>query len=150
MGGGAGGALIFRQIECQSLRESRRAPRHSKCRRTGRSQRSSAKRVVRLPQPKKYQDIGAQNRRGILLVGPPGTGKTLLARLYSGRNNCAVLQHIRFRILQVEMFVGRGTAKSATVQEANEPLVSSSSRIDTIGKSATTAISVGTMSVSRP
>ena len=30
--------------------------------------------------PKKYEEMGARIRRGMLFYGPPGTGKTMLAR----------------------------------------------------------------------
>lgn len=33
-----------------------------------------------LKHPKKYQEIGARTRKGILLYGPPGTGKTMIAK----------------------------------------------------------------------
>lgn len=33
-----------------------------------------------LKNPKKYQEIGARTRKGILLYGPPGTGKTMIAK----------------------------------------------------------------------
>ena len=59
-----------------------------------------------LKDPSKFQKLGGQIPRGVLLVGPPGTGKTLLARSIAGEAK------VPFYSISgsdfVEMFVGVG------------------------------------------
>ncbi len=50
-----------------------------------------------LKSAEKYQRLGGQIPKGVLLVGPPGTGKTLLARAIAGEAGRAVLQPVRQR-----------------------------------------------------
>lgn len=60
--------------------------------------------------PARYQALGAQPLRGVLLHGPPGTGKTLLARAVAGEASvdcfiaCSASDF-------VELYVGRGAAR---------------------------------------
>ena len=62
-----------------------------------------------LKHPKKFQKLGAEIPKGVLLVGPPGTGKTLLARAVAGEANVPFfsLSGADF----VEMFVGVGASR---------------------------------------
>ena len=89
-----------------------------------------------LKEPKKYQEIGAQAPRGVLLVGPPGTGKTLMAKAVAGEAGVPFFSIAGSEF--VEMFVGRGAAKVRDLfKQANDkaPCIVFIDEIDTIGKS---------------
>src|SRR5262249_3703019 len=59
-----------------------------------------------LKNPEKFQRLGAQVPKGILLVGPPGTGKTLLARAIAGEAGGAVFSVKGCRFIQMFFRVG--------------------------------------------
>jgi len=59
--------------------------------------------------PEKYNKLGAEIPRGILLDGPPGTGKTLLARAIAGECNAVFYEEKGSAF--VEMFVGVGAGR---------------------------------------
>ncbi|HZK14238.1 MAG TPA: ATP-dependent zinc metalloprotease FtsH [Desulfobaccales bacterium] len=85
--------------------------------------------------PAKFQVLGGNLPKGVLLVGPPGTGKTLLARAVAGEAG------VPFMSLSgsdfVEMFVGVGAARVrdlfATAQE-KAPCIIFIDELDAIGK----------------
>jgi len=88
-----------------------------------------------LKNPGKFQMLGGNIPKGVLLVGPPGTGKTLLARAVAGEAG------VPFMSLSgsdfVEMFVGVGAARVrdlfATAQE-KAPCIIFIDELDAIGK----------------
>ena len=88
-----------------------------------------------LNNPKKYEEIGAKMRKGVLLVGPPGTGKTLLARAVAGEAGVPFFSIAGSEF--VEMFVGMGASKVRDLfKQAGEkaPCIVFIDEIDTIGK----------------
>ena len=72
-----------------------------------------------LPNPARYQALGAKIPKGVLLYGPPGTGKTLLARAVAGEAG------VPFYTISgsdfVEMFVGVGASRVRDLFEQAKP-----------------------------
>ena len=88
-----------------------------------------------LKDPQKFQRLGGQIPRGILMVGPPGTGKTLLARAIAGEAG------VKFFIISgsdfVEMFVGVGASRVRDLfAQAKEhaPCIIFIDEIDAVGR----------------
>nr|WP_319219647.1 ATP-dependent zinc metalloprotease FtsH [uncultured Trichococcus sp.] len=135
MGGGAGGALSFGKSNAKVYVKAGDAKTFKDVAGQDEAKEALSEVVDYLHQPKKYQDIGAKNPKGILLVGPPGTGKTLLARAVAGEADVPFFSISGSEF--VEMFVGRGAAKVRDLfKEANEkaPCIVFIDEIDTIGK----------------
>lgn len=62
-----------------------------------------------LKNPAKFQRLGAQIPKGVLLMGPPGTGKTLLARATAGEAGVPFYSISGSEFIQ--MFVGVGASR---------------------------------------
>ncbi len=88
-----------------------------------------------LKNPAKFQTLGGNLPKGVMLVGPPGTGKTLLARAVAGEAGVPFMSLTGSDF--VEMFVGVGAARVrdlfATAQE-KAPCIIFIDELDAIGK----------------
>jgi len=88
-----------------------------------------------LKNPKKFQRIGGQIPKGILMIGPPGTGKTLIARAVAGE------AEVPFFTISgsdfVEMFVGVGASRVRDMFEQarkHSPCIVFIDEIDAVGR----------------
>ena len=88
-----------------------------------------------LKTPAKFQRLGAEIPKGVLLAGPPGTGKTLLARATAGEAGVPFFSINGSEFIQ--MFVGVGASRVRdmfkTAREA-APCILFIDEIDAIGR----------------
>ncbi len=88
-----------------------------------------------LRNPAKFQALGAEIPKGVLLIGPPGTGKTLLAKAVAGEAKVPFFAMSASEF--VEMFVGVGASRVRDLfQKAkrNSPCIVFIDELDAIGR----------------
>jgi len=88
-----------------------------------------------LRSPDKFQRLGAQVPKGVLLIGPPGTGKTLLARAVAGEANVPFYSINGSEFIQ--MFVGVGASRVRDMfktAKENSPCLLFIDEIDAVGR----------------
>ncbi len=88
-----------------------------------------------LKTPAKFQRLGAQIPKGVLLIGPPGTGKTLLARATAGEADVPFYSINGSEFIQ--MFVGVGASRVRDLfQNAKDhsPCIVFIDEIDAVGR----------------
>jgi len=97
-----------------------------------------------LKDPKKFQSLGGQMPKGVLLMGPPGTGKTLLAKAIAGEADVPFFSISGSDF--VEMFVGVGASRVRDMFEQgkkNAPCIIFIDEIDAVGRSRFSGIGGG-------
>ena len=88
-----------------------------------------------LKNPEKFQRLGAQVPKGVLLVGSPGTGKTLLARAVAGEAGVPFYSINGSEFIQ--MFVGVGATRVRDLfrtAKENSPCLIFIDEIDAVGR----------------
>ncbi|NNC24487.1 ATP-dependent zinc metalloprotease FtsH [Salinisphaera sp. USBA-960] len=108
-GGGGRGAMSFGKSKAKQM-----APEDVKMRFADVAGVEEAKTEVQelvefLSEPSKFQRVGGQIPRGVLMVGSPGTGKTMLARAIAGEAGVPFFSISGSDF--VEMFVGVGASR---------------------------------------
>ncbi len=97
-----------------------------------------------LKNPKKYQLLGGELPKGVLLYGPPGTGKTLLARAVAGEAGVPFFTASGSEF--VEMFVGVGASRVRDLFERakkSAPAIIFLDELDAVGRSRFAGIGGG-------
>lgn len=88
-----------------------------------------------LKSPAKFQRLGAQIPKGVLLMGPPGTGKTLLARATAGEAGVPFYSISGSEFIQ--MFVGVGASRVRDLfrtAKENAPCILFIDEVDAVGR----------------
>jgi cell division protease FtsH len=88
-----------------------------------------------LKDPAKFQRLGAQIPKGVLLMGPPGTGKTLVARAVAGEAGVPFYSINGSEFIQ--MFVGVGASRVRDMFRAakeSAPCILFIDEIDAVGR----------------
>ncbi|MEK7721047.1 MAG: ATP-dependent zinc metalloprotease FtsH, partial [Elusimicrobiota bacterium] len=97
-----------------------------------------------LKNPKKYQALGGELPKGVLLYGLPGTGKTLLARAVAGEAGVPFFTASGSEF--VEMFVGVGASRVRDLFERakkSSPAIIFLDELDAVGRSRFAGIGGG-------
>ena len=97
-----------------------------------------------LQDPQKFEKLGGQIPRGVLLMGNPGTGKTLLAKAISGEAGVPFFSISGSDF--VEMFVGVGASRVRDLFEQgkkNAPCIIFIDEIDAVGRYRGTGLGGG-------
>jgi cell division protease FtsH len=97
-----------------------------------------------LKDPSKFQALGGELPRGILLVGPPGTGKTLMARATAGEANVPFYSISGSEF--IEMFVGVGASRVRDMfdkAKKDAPSIIFIDELDSIGRVRGTGLGGG-------
>ncbi len=134
-GGGKGGPMAFGKSKARLLAEDQIKTTFSDVAGCDEAKEDVQEMVDFLRDPGKYQRLGGQIPRGVLLVGPPGTGKTLLAKAVAGEAKVPFFSISGSDF--VEMFVGVGASRVRDMfdqAKKQSPCIIFIDEIDAVGR----------------
>ncbi len=133
--GGAGGLSNYIKSPARRYEKSKARNTFDDVAGMGAAKRELQEIVEFLRAPEKFQRLGAQVPKGVLLVGPPGTGKTLLARAVAGEAGVPFYSINGSEFIQ--MFVGVGASRVRDLfktAKENAPCLVFIDEIDAVGR----------------
>ncbi|MGM0562839.1 MAG: ATP-dependent zinc metalloprotease FtsH [Pseudomonadota bacterium] len=134
-GKGGGGAMSFGKSKAKMLNEDQVKVGFADVAGCEEAKEDVVELVDFLRDPGKFQRLGGQIPRGVLMVGPPGTGKTLLARAIAGEAKVPFFSISGSDF--VEMFVGVGASRVRDMFEQakkHAPCIIFIDEIDAVGR----------------
>jgi cell division protease FtsH len=108
-GGGRGGPMSFGKSKARLLGEDQIKTTFADVAGVDEAKEDVQELVEFLRDPSRFQRLGGQIPRGVLMAGPPGTGKTLLAKAIAGEAKVPFFSISGSDF--VEMFVGVGASR---------------------------------------
>lgn len=134
-GGGRGGPMAFGKSKARLLGEDQIKTTFADVAGVDEAKEEVQELVEYLRDPSKFQRLGGQIPRGVLMAGQPGTGKTLLAKAIAGEAK------VPFFAISgsdfVEMFVGVGASRVRDMFEQakkQSPCIIFIDEIDAVGR----------------
>lgn len=143
-GGGGGGVMSFGRSKAKKLGENQIKVTFADVAGCEEAKEEVSEIVDFLKDPKKFQNLGGQIPRGVLLMGPPGTGKTLLAKAVAGEAKVPFFSISGSDF--VEMFVGVGASRVRDMfaqAKKNAPCIIFIDEIDAVGRHRGTGMGGG-------
>ncbi len=133
--GGRGGPMSFAKSKAKLLGEDQVKTTFSDVAGVDEAKEEVQELVEYLRDPSKFQRLGGQIPRGVLMQGPPGTGKTLLAKAIAGEAKVPFFSISGSDF--VEMFVGVGASRVRDMFEQAKkqaPCIIFIDEIDAVGR----------------
>ena len=133
--GAGGGQMSFGKSKAKLLEENQIKVKFDDVAGVEEAKEDVVEMVDFLKDPSKYEFLGGQIPRGVLMVGPPGTGKTLLARAIAGEAGVPFFSISGSDF--VEMFVGVGASRVRDMFEQAKkraPCIIFIDEIDAVGR----------------
>ena len=134
-GGGGRGAMSFGKSKAKLMSEDQVKVTFSDVAGADEAKEEVVELVDFLKDPGKFQRLGGNIPRGVLMVGPPGTGKTLLAKAVAGEAKVPFFSISGSDF--VEMFVGVGASRVRDMFEQakkHAPCIIFIDEIDAVGR----------------
>src|SRR5690554_1593139 len=134
-GGGRSGPMSFGKSKARLLGEDQLKTSFADVAGVDEAKEEVQELVEYLRDPTKFQRLGGQIPRGVLMVGPPGTGKTLLAKAIAGEAKVPFFSISGSDF--VEMFVGVGASRVRDMFEQAKkqaPCIIFIDEIDAVGR----------------